>query len=74
MTVGEDQEIGAQDMSLEVVWRNPLSRAGVSKIETGRQSILPVGRTGQQTSGAAVQLGRQSYLDRMESADQRSAR
>jgi len=49
------------------------SRQGVPKIETGKQSVLPVGRTSQPNSGTAVQLGRQSYLDRLKSADHPSA-
>ena len=75
MVVSEKtKEWSAGYVSTTPLAESSFSRPGVPKIETGKQSVLLVGRTSQQNSGAAVQLGRQSYLDRMKSGDQRSAR
>jgi hypothetical protein len=44
------------------VAQSPHSRQGIPKSETGKRSLLPVGRTSQQDSRSAVQLGHQKQL------------
>jgi len=63
MIVDEEQEIGPQGMSLEVVWRNPLPRVRTfSKTREENNPYLPMGRTSQQDPRTAVQLEHQKQL------------
>ena len=66
MIVNEKQESGsAGHVPRDRLAESTSLRQGVPKIKTGKQSVLPVGRTSQQNSGAARQLGRRSLLGGM---------
>jgi len=49
-------------VSADRVAQSAYSRQGIPKSETGKRSLLPVGKTSQQDSRSAVQLGHQRKL------------
>jgi hypothetical protein len=63
MISDEQQKISSQGMSLQIVWRNPRTHVRASlRARQAKRSLLPVGRTSQQDSRSAVQLGHQQQL------------
>ena len=70
MIIDEEDNVRADMMPLEIVWRNPLRKVRAKlKLREAKQPLLRMGRTSQKDSRPSRDLGRQAQLSGMNTTD-----